>query len=57
MWMEQVRIYDATGRLIDSRFLDNVQQASWDTGSWPSGSYLVFVQTAEGYVSKWWVKN
>lgn len=57
LWLERIRIYDAAGRLVDDRNGLHTLAEKWDATTWPSGSYLVFVETGEGYVSKWWVKK
>jgi aminopeptidase N len=57
LWLERVRIYDATGRLVDERQTQFSRQEKWDASSWPSGAYLLFIETGEGYVAKRWVKR
>ncbi|MBK8491824.1 MAG: T9SS type A sorting domain-containing protein [Saprospirales bacterium] len=57
LWLERVRIFDASGQLIDDRSTGHSMSEKWDASAWPSGSYLIFVQTGEGYASQWWVKK
>lgn len=57
LWLDRVRIFDATGRLVDDRRAGHSLSEKWDTAAWPAGSYLIFVETGEGYAAKWWVKK
>ena len=57
LWIERVRVFDASGQLIDDRSTGHSMVEKWDASSWPAGSYLIFVQTGEGLVTKWWVKK
>ncbi|MCB9283472.1 MAG: M1 family metallopeptidase [Lewinellaceae bacterium] len=57
LWMDRVRIFDASGGLIDDRATGHSISEKWDTANWPAGAYILFVQTSEGYAAKWWVKK
>jgi len=57
LWLENIRIFDDAGRLVDNRVAGNSLLEKWDTSSWPAGTYLVWIETGEGYVTKKWLKK
>ncbi len=50
--LEQVDVFDAFGRLIESQLPTGVHTTRLETAGWPKGLYTLRIRTAEGMIEK-----
>lgn len=55
--VEQIRIYDLTGKLMDTQNFENKAEIQLTVGNLTSGTYLLHLQTNEGSAVKKLIKN